>query len=175
MKRLSDIVASVSGALFVAGGIALTGMVFLTGADVLLRYFGKPIVGTYEIVGLLGALMVGFALPQTSRAQGHVVMDFITDRLPEGLKKFFYIITRILGIITFALIAWNVWWLGEDFRHAGEGSLTLAIPLYPVAYVIAVCSVVVMIVLFLEIVEGKAEEAAGVAEGAEGIAEGVEK
>ena len=159
MKRLSDLVASVAGVLFVAGGVALTTMVFLTGADVVLRYFGKPIVGTYEIVGLLGALMVGFALPQTSRAKGHVLMDFIITRLPSGLQKLFYALTRILGILVFALIAWNVWLLGDDYRRMGEGSLTLAIPLYPVAYVIAICSFVVIIVLFLELVEGKEQDA----------------
>ena len=159
MKRLSDLVASVAGVLFVAGGVALTTMVFLTGADVVLRYFGKPIVGTYEIVGLLGALMVGFALPQTSRAKGHVLMDFIITRLPLGLQKLFYALTRILGMFVFALIAWNVWLLGDDYRRMGEGSLTLAIPLYPVAYVIAVCSFVVIIVLFLELLEGQEQDA----------------
>jgi len=158
MKRLSDIVASVSGVLFVAGGIALTAMVALTGADVLLRYFGKPIVGTYEIVALLGALMVGFALPQTSRAKGHVAMDFVITKLPSALQKIFYALTRILGIFVFALITWNVWLLGDDYRRMGEGSLTLAIPLYPVAYVIAICSFVVIIVLFLELVEGRGQE-----------------
>ena len=134
-------------------------MVFLTGADVVLRYFGKPIVGTYEIVGLLGALMVGFALPQTSRAKGHVLMDFIITRLPSSVQKLFYALTRILGMFVFALIAWNVWLLGDDYRRMGEGSLTLAIPLYPVAYIIAICSFVVIIVLFLELVEGKEQDA----------------
>ena len=159
MKRLSDLVASVAGVLFVAGGVALTTMVFLTGADVVLRYFGKPIVGTYEIVGLLGALMVGFALPQTSRAKGHVLMDFIITKLPSGLQKLFYALTRILGMFVFALIAWNVWLLGDDYRRMGEGSLTLAIPLYPVAYIIAICSFVVIIVLFLELLEGQEQDA----------------
>ena len=159
MKRLSDLVASVAGVLFVAGGVALTTMVFLTGADVVLRYFGKPIVGTYEIVGLLGALMVGFALPQTSRAKGHVLMDFIITRLPSSVQKLFYALTRILGILVFALITWNVWLLGDDYRRMGEGSLTLAIPLYPVAYVIAICSFVVIIVLFLELLEGQEQDA----------------
>jgi TRAP-type C4-dicarboxylate transport system permease small subunit len=159
MKRLSDLVASVSGALYVAAGVALTAMVSLTGADVILRYFGKPIVGTYEIVGLLGALMVGLSLPQTSRTQGHVLMDFVITKLPAGVQKLCYGLTRILGMFMFGLVAWEVWLLGDDFRRMGEGSLTLAIPLYPIAYVIAICSFVVIIVLFLDLVEGKREEA----------------
>jgi TRAP-type C4-dicarboxylate transport system permease small subunit len=159
MKTLSNIVAWVSRVLHSVAGIALTAIVVLTGADVVLRYFGRPIVGTYEIVALLGALVAGFALPQTQRVQGHVLMDFIITRLPSGLQKLLYVITRLLGIFVFGLIGREVWLLGDGYRRLGEGSLTLAIPLFPVAYVIAACSFVVIVVLFLEIVEGKKEEA----------------
>ena len=159
MKTLSSIVAFLSRALFSFAGVALTAMVFLTGADVVLRYFKKPIIGTYEIVALHGALMVAFALPQTLRVKGHVLMDFVITKLPVGLQKAFYALTRIFGIFVFALIGWQVWLLAEDYRRIGEGTLTLAIPLYPVAYVIAICSFVQIIVLFLEIVEGKEQDA----------------
>jgi TRAP-type C4-dicarboxylate transport system permease small subunit len=159
MKTLSNIVAWVSRVLHSVAGIALTAIVVLTGADVVLRYFGRPIVGTYEIVALLGALVAGFALPQTQRVQGHVLMDFIITRLPSGLQKLLYVITRLLGIFVFGLIGREVWLLGDGYRRLGEGSLTLANPLFPLAYVIAACSFVVIVVLFLEIVEGKKEEA----------------
>jgi TRAP-type C4-dicarboxylate transport system permease small subunit len=59
-------------------GAALAAMMFLTVADVVLRYFKMPIVGTYEIVSMLGAIVIGFAVPQTTLERGHVLMDFIT-------------------------------------------------------------------------------------------------
>ncbi len=58
-------------------------------ADVILREFKMPIVGTYEIVSLLGAIVIGFAIPQTSLERGHVLMDFLTERLPFGWTKGF--------------------------------------------------------------------------------------
>ena len=159
MKTVSLVVAFISRAMYSVAGIALTAMVFLTGADVVLMYFKKPIVGTYEIVGLLGALMVGFSLPQASRIKAHVVMDFLTGRLPVGLQKFFWVVTRLLAIILFIIIAWNLWLLGDDYRRTSEGTLTLAFPLYPVAYAIAISCFVEVIVLFLEILEGNSKEA----------------
>ena len=62
-------------------GTALTGIMFLTVADVFLRLFKRPILGTYEIVSLLGAVVIGFAIPQTSIDRGQVLMDFLTGRL----------------------------------------------------------------------------------------------
>ena len=158
MRTLSAIVTVLSRAMYSVAGVALTAMVFLTGADVLLRYFNKPIVGTYEIIGLLGALMVGFSLPQTSRLKAHVLMDFLTGKLPPGPRKFFYVVTRVLGVMLFIIIAWNLWLLGDDYRKASEGTLTLAIPLCPVAYAISICCFVEIIVLFLEILEGNEQE-----------------
>lgn len=141
--------------MYVIAGIALACSMFLTVADVMLRTFKRPIIGTYELVGLLGALVIGFSIPQTSRLRGHVLMDFLTGSLPSGARRALRVLTRILGTILFAIIGWNLWALGNDFRKAGEVTLTLQLPLYPVAYGIAVCCFVECLVLCLEMVEKK--------------------
>ncbi|MCA1961710.1 MAG: TRAP transporter small permease [Desulfomonile sp.] len=150
MNTLSAVIRVLSRVMYSIAGVALTSMVFLTVADVALRTLKRPIVGTYELVGLLGAVAIGFAIPQTSRVQGHVRMDFLTERLPTGLQKLFKVITRLLAIGTFIIIAWNLWLLGADFSRMGETTLTLQFPLYPVAYGIAICCFIECIVLFLE-------------------------
>jgi TRAP-type C4-dicarboxylate transport system permease small subunit len=144
--------------MYVIAGIALAGSMFLTVADVILRQFKVPIVGTYELVGLLGAVVVGFAIPQTSRLQGHVIMDFVTAKLSQSWQRPFHVITRILAIGTFAIIAWNLWALGNDLRKSGEVTLTLQLPFYPVAYGIALCCIVECLVLFVDMVEKREEE-----------------
>lgn len=137
--------------MFVIAGAALTISMLLTVGDVILRMFRRPILGTYELVGLLGAIVVAFALPQTSRLKGHVLMDFITGRLSAGANKFLYAITRILGIGLFAVLGWNLYLFGNDFRRVGEVTPTLQIPLYPIAYAVSFCAFVVCIVLFAEL------------------------
>ena len=144
--------------MYSIAGIALTCMMFLTVADVVLRTVKTPIVGTYELVGLLGAVVIGFAIPQTSRVQGHVIMDFLTSRLPVGLQKVLQVLTRLLAIATFFIMAWNLWVMGSDFRATGETTLTLQLPLYPVAFGIAVCCFIECFVLFVEILEVRKRE-----------------
>jgi TRAP-type C4-dicarboxylate transport system permease small subunit len=153
MKTINSIVGNVSGVMYVIAGIALTFMVAITVADVILRIFKMPIVGTYEIVGLLGAIMVGFAIPQTSRAKGHVIMDFFEGKLPSGLDRFLRIITRLLGVGLFIVIGWQLWLLGSDYLRIGEVTLTVHLPQYPVCFGIAICCFIECVVLLLEIFE----------------------
>jgi TRAP-type C4-dicarboxylate transport system permease small subunit len=158
MNALSAVATGLSRFMYVIAGIALASSMFLTVADVILRQFKVPIVGTYELVGLLGAVVVGFAIPQTSRLQGHVIMDFIISKLSTSWQKPFHVLTRILAIGTFAMIAWNLWGLGNDLKKSGEVSLTLQLPFYPVAYGIALCCLVECLVLFVDMVKKREEE-----------------
>lgn len=153
VKLLSNVVRALSRFMYSIAGVALTAMMLLTVADVILRFLGRPIVGTYEVVGLLGAVVIGFAIPQTSRLKGHVLMDFLTDRLPHRAQAVLQVATRILACALFVIIGWNIWLLGDGYRQTGEVTLTIQLPLYPVAYGIAVCCFIQCLVLIMEILE----------------------
>ena len=139
-------------------GVAMACSVLLTVSDVVLRVFKRPILGTYELVGMLSAVIIGFALPQTSRTGGHVFMDMLTKRLPSRLWTVCHISTRILGILFFVIVCWNLWIMGNDFMASGEGSTTLELPLYPVAFALAFACLVECLVLFLEMFQEKETE-----------------
>ena len=108
MKTIVSIIHTLSRFMYWIAGLALAGIMFLTVADVILREFKLPVIGTYEIVSLLGAMVIGFAIPQTSLERGHVLMDFLTERLGPGGRKIFHFLSRILAIITFLIIGWNL-------------------------------------------------------------------
>jgi TRAP-type C4-dicarboxylate transport system permease small subunit len=133
------------------GGIVLFLMMMLTVVDVFLRVFGKPLVGTYELVAIAGAIVVGFAIPQTSLDKGHINVDFLIENRGEFIKKVFSIITRLFGIILFALIAWNLFLKANHLYKAGDVSLTLQIPYYPAAYGLAFCALIECFVLITDI------------------------
>jgi len=112
-------------------------------------------MGTYELVGLLGAITIAFAIPQTTRVRGHVLMDFVTSRLPRVAGKVLYALTRLLAIAIFWIMASNLWSLGKDFKKVGEVTLTLQLPLYPIAWSLAACCLVECLVLLWDMVERK--------------------
>jgi TRAP-type C4-dicarboxylate transport system permease small subunit len=141
-------------------GWSLAGIMFLTCADIILRLFRRPILGTYEIVGFLGAMVAGLAMAQTTIERGHVAVQVVVMRFSSRSQEIIYLITHILSIFLFAFLAWECVRYGNDFRASGEVSLTLRMPFYPVVYGIAFSAAVVCLVLavdILQVVTGRAE------------------
>jgi TRAP-type C4-dicarboxylate transport system permease small subunit len=158
MNILVDSLHKVSRLMYWIAGIALAGIMSLTVADVILRYFKLPIEGTFEIVSLLGAVVIGFAIPQTTIERGHVLMDFLTERLSFGGQRVLHLVTRLLGSFTFLIIGWNLFKLGNDHLANGQVTLTLKFPEYPVAYGIAFCCLLESLVLLSDLIKQKGAE-----------------
>ena len=160
MNGLLGLVFRVSKWANVFGGIILTLMMLITVTDVILRSFGKPIVGTYELVGFCGALVLGFSIPFTSWVRGHIYVDILVQRLPQKGKMGFHVTTRGLAIALFLMTGWNLIKMGTDLLKSGEVSPTLQVPFYPVVYAIGVCCFIQCLVLLadvLKIFEGQYE------------------
>ncbi len=142
------------------GGISLAFIMFLTVADIILRHFRRPILGTYEIVAFSGAVVIGFSVPLTTWMRGHVYVDFLILRFTQKIRNVFNIVTRCLAIGLFLLIGWNLMKYGVDLLRSGEVSPTLTMPFYPVAYGVGICCFIQCLVLvcdILKIIGGKYE------------------
>jgi TRAP-type C4-dicarboxylate transport system permease small subunit len=150
VERLLDSVGRLSRLINVIAGIAITFIMFLTVLDVILRFFRRPIVGTYELVAFSGAVVIGFAIPLTSWMRGHIYVDFFTAKLSKTAQCIFNVTTRCMGIGLFFLIGWNLIKVGMDLQQSGEVSLTLQLPFYPVAYGVAVSCFIQCLVLLAD-------------------------
>ena len=142
----------ISSLLNTIAGIAVTFMMLLTVADVLLRAGGRPIIGTFEVVSLLLALVIGFGIPQVSLDRGHVSMDFLLEKLSKKGRRVMNTFTRVLCLALFAFLGCNLFNVGARFHASGEVSATIKIPFYPVAYGVAVCCLLECCVFIFEIV-----------------------
>jgi TRAP-type C4-dicarboxylate transport system permease small subunit len=151
MNLILDFILCLSRFAQTIAGIALTGIMGLTVTDVLLRSFGRPIVGSYEIVALMGALVAGFSLPFTSWIRGHIYVDVLVQKLSRATRNGFHFATRTLGIVFFSLIAWNLVKMGLDLQKSGEVSPTLQIPFYPIVYGVGICCLLQSLVLLGDI------------------------
>lgn len=124
---------------------SIFGMMLLTTADVVLRYFRHPIPGTYEIVGFLGSMAVGFALASTSVNRGHVAVSILFQRLSPKAQSFVESFNSLVAAVFFGLLTWQCGALAEDLRRAGEVSMTVEMPFYPFVYGISAgCAILVM-------------------------------
>ena len=153
MNALMETMSRIIKVMNVIAGIALTFIVLLTVCDVVLRAFGRPILGVYEVVAMAGGVVIGFVAPYTSWIRGHIFMDFVLQKLSPGSRKIFNIVTRCVGIALFLMISWNVIKIATNFHDVGEVSNTLQIPLYPIAGGVGFCFFVLAVVLFCDILK----------------------
>lgn len=160
MEGFLSKVKGISRFLNLIAGISLSFLMFLTIADVILRFFRKPIVGTYELVALSGAVVIGFSVPFTSWIRGHVYVDFLILKFSQKTRNILHIITRCLVIWLFLMIGWNLIKMGTDLHRSGEVSLTLQMPFHPIVYGVGICCFIQCLVLLgdlVKIFEGKYE------------------
>jgi len=153
MKSFLSAISAVSKWLNMISAFVLAFMVLLTVSDVILRSLRSPILGTYEIVGLLGAIIISFSIPITSLNKGHIVVDFLILKLSSAKRMVFNIATRVIAIALFIVIGWNIILLGMDLKKAAEVTPTRHIPYYPVLFGIGFCCFFQCLVLITDILK----------------------
>ena len=121
-------------AMTIIAGIILLVMMVATFADIIMRFFGKPIVGVYEIVAFLGVAVTGFALPRASLMKAQVYVDLVIDKLPPGPQKVLTIITRVLVFFMFLFAAWYFIIMGKNFITTKTVTMSLRVPFYPIVF-----------------------------------------
>ncbi len=149
MDGMVGAIRKFSGWMNGLAGIVLFLMMMLTVVDVALRIFWKPITGTYELVAMAGAVVIGFAIPQTSWDNAHIFVDFLLENRSRAVKIAFGCFNRLMGIILFVLLGSYLLMKANHLFRSGDVSLTLQIPYYPVAYGLAFCAFVQALVLML--------------------------
>lgn len=149
--RIERFIAHLSDKLNWIAAAAVVFMMLITTADVVLRVFRHPILGTYEIVGFTGAVVIAFSLPYTSLQKGHIAVEFLVRRLPWLVRVIINIINACISMALFAVIAWQCAKYAHGLRMTGEVSSTLQMPTYPFLYGISFGCVLLCVVLFIEI------------------------
>jgi TRAP-type C4-dicarboxylate transport system permease small subunit len=158
MKKLLSVLSDrLSTWMEVIAGITLIAVMLLIGLDIVGRVFGRPVPGTYEVVSFAGGLILGLALPATSRAKGHVSTDLLLEKISGKPKIFLAVITRLIGIVIFLLSGYGMIMMGVRLRYSGEVTAVLALPFYYVAYAIGGAFLIQTLVLFSEIFEKNAK------------------
>lgn len=138
MQVFNKINLYVNRALIFCGGVFLVGMVVLTCANIVLRAFGMPVRGTFELMGFFGAVTAAFALGYTQIRRGHVAVDVLMNTFSPATKRFLKVINNLVGLVFFLAIAWQVADKATVLKAAGEVTETLGMAYYPFVYCVAI-------------------------------------
>ncbi len=148
MQRIESILYNLSRKAGLTAGAAVILMMLLTCTDVVMRFFNRPLPGTYEIVGFLGTFAVALALAATSVEKGHIAVDLLVNRFPQRLQILIDAGGSLFGFVLFAALTWQSSLYALDLRQSGEVSATLGMPVYPFAAGIAFgCALLCLILI----------------------------
>lgn len=126
-------------------------MMFLTFADVLLRYvFNRPVPGATEIIEFMMGIVVTFSVAYTAHKKAHIGVDLVVERLPVKTRRVISCITNFLTLILFVLISWQTYLLIFEEYESKIVSAVLYIPVYPFIATVAVGLVILCLILIAE-------------------------
>ena len=137
--------------------VGLAGMLVMmttTCVDVVgAKVFKAPILGALDIVQLSQIVAISFAASMMVILGRHIQVDFVISLLPRRVQSVINSIVLLILLGFHIVIIWRVCVLGYSFQSAGEGSMTVYIPLYPFAYSIALAFIPACLVLLLDFIK----------------------
>jgi TRAP-type C4-dicarboxylate transport system permease small subunit len=117
--------------LLLGGGLLLV-VALVTVADALLRSLaGRPIQGTFEGSELVLAVIIFFGLPYTSLTDGHVSVDFLTNRLGARTQQVIIATNAALCAVLLGSISVQMGFLATEYLAMGRTTITMRLPVFP--------------------------------------------
>lgn len=116
--------------------------------------FASPLLGTVEIVGMAGLLLVPFALVLTERNRAHIVVRMLISRLSQRLQILFAIFTFILSLGAVAMLVWGgVLQIWDSMVRPDMVTPVLRVPKAPLVSVLVVGCLFLFGILLKHLVE----------------------
>lgn len=131
------------------GRIIILALMFFVVLNVILRYVFRSINGAYDYVQMCMLVAVSVSFVRTAYLRAHIEISLLTDRLPRRIQGAIGIACDLLGAGLFAIGTWQCWAMGNALKASHDATLTVFIPLYPFAWVLAICMGVMVAVLLL--------------------------
>jgi len=154
MSRFEKILTLVTRWLNWMAAAALLAVVVIVCANVMGRgFFGTPVKGTVDIVGLLGAVIIGWAIAYTQSLKGHIRIDLLVQRLPPRLQCIVDSVIDLISLALFGLISWQTILFTDANFEVGELSEVLRLPITLFSAVVATGCLALTLVLLLDLIK----------------------
>ncbi|WP_299353431.1 TRAP transporter small permease [uncultured Shimia sp.] len=125
-RRVGRVIASISRAMAIGGGLLLTAMAVMTVVSIVGRMFTGyglgPVPGDYELVANGCALAVFGFLPFCQLYRGHVTVDILTIQFSKRAQAIIGFMGDLLVTVASIVILKQLWHgFGEKFPFGSDG------------------------------------------------------
>jgi TRAP-type C4-dicarboxylate transport system permease small subunit len=115
----------------VLGASALTIVMMIIVANVIVRTFGGILAGTYDLIEITIVVCIAFALASTEKNKRHTVVDMLTIHLPKKLQLHIENFNNLISFIFWGAIAISSAIITYEKALKGEYTDLLRISLIP--------------------------------------------
>lgn len=147
LEKISNVLNQV---LLWIGGLFLLAMITITGANIVLRLFGLPLRGTFELMGYFGAVVTAFALGYTQIKRVHIAVDIVVLRFSKKTQKILHAVNHLVCMVFFIIVTWQVSKYATTLWETGEVTETLQIVYYPFTYAVALGCLILAFTFFVD-------------------------
>jgi TRAP-type C4-dicarboxylate transport system permease small subunit len=144
LRRAVSVLAGVAG-------LAIAATIVATCVDVVGRRLGRPLPGTYDLIELLGAIVITGALPYTTACNGHVAIEFLLQKLSGRGRIALGTLVGLISVLLFAFLTWRFVVYGLDLRASSQVTLTLRWPVFWLPWWMALCTAATILVLLYQV------------------------
>jgi TRAP-type C4-dicarboxylate transport system permease small subunit len=150
MEKLNRASVGLNRIFAVASGAAVVGLIGLATANMVLRIVWKPVPGSYELLGFLGAAAVACGMGYTQVHKGHIAVTILTDLFPSRANRVLDAVNHLIGAAFFGFCAWQTARWAMEVGRSGEVSQTLKMPFHPVIGTVAAGLAVFAVTLIVD-------------------------
>jgi TRAP-type C4-dicarboxylate transport system permease small subunit len=129
-------------------------MVHITLHVILQHFFGFPLPGTMLFVSNYYMVVVTFlCLAAVERKDRHISVDLLTNVMPVGMRKVFFMLAYTISILVFSVLARQSLVVANSRREVGAFELEYGVRFiqWPSYYLVPIGAALMVIVLFLKL------------------------
>ncbi len=153
MERLEKIVHYLALRISQIAQLALVLVMLVIVANIFMRAWWKPLTGSYELVEILGAVILSMGVAYCAVNRGHVTVSLLVDSLPPRVQNIVEIITSAISLTFISLISWGLLQYASNVHRRNLSTSSLDIPLYPVYYLVACGMIMLALTVLVELIK----------------------
>ena len=130
LERIALILTKITGTM---ANIVIFSTMAVVSLSVLMRiFFNTPIPGLTDIVSMLNALAVAFAISIAEKHRKHIRVDFVRQYLPPRIGKAIYFSMNGLALVVISVVAYRFLLYSLTAHKYGNATWIMNIPHWPV-------------------------------------------
>ncbi len=130
---------------------ALAAVMLVIVANIVMRALWKPLTGSYELVEIMGALLLSLGLAYCAVHRGHVTVTLLVDSLPNRWQGIVDTLTNTISLVFISLISWGLIQYAETVHRRNLSTSSLDIPVFPVYYLVALGMIMLALTTVIEL------------------------